>query len=416
MMPIELRDLLWLLLPLAVVSGWLAGRGDQRRRQDSGRDGLSSGYFRGINFVINEQPDKAIEVFTRMIEVNTETVETHLALGSLFRRRGEVERAIRIHQNLIARPTLDREQRAQALCELALDYHKAGLLDRAENLFLELAEIPAHTELALRMLMSIYEQEHEWSKAGVSARRLAQISGRELRPVLAQYACEQAEPAIQSGDRALGRQLLADALKADARCVRANMLLGRLAARDADWRTALRHWQSIESQDSALLDEVIDEIVSAYRRLDDVRGLQAYLRGLVQRQPGPQTLRHYVELLREQEGGAAAEDFVIDRLRQTPSVSGLRCLVDLQRTLEPVPDRGRLDLFKTTLDRLADEQSRYQCRHCGFEGQKIYWQCPACHAWVSMQPAWHMNASGSATDGQSGSKPKTRGNPFGGNA
>lgn len=415
-MGIELRDLLWLLLPLAVVSGWMAGRGDQRRRQDAGREGLSSGYFRGINFVINEQPDKAIEVFTRMIEVNTETVETHLALGSLFRRRGEVERAIRIHQNLIARPTLDREQRAQALCELALDYHKAGLLDRAENLFLELAEIPAHTELALRMLMSIYEQEHEWSKASTSARRLAQISGRDLRPVLAQYSCEQAEQAIQSGDRSQGRQFLAEALKADARCVRANVLLGRLAAQESDWRAAIKFWQTIEAQDPLLLDEVIDDVVSSYRRLDDTRGLHAYLRAIVQRQPGPQTLRHYVELLSEQEGGTVAESFVIDRLRQAPSVSGLRCLVDLQRTLETVSDRERLDLFKATLDQLTDAQSRYQCQHCGFRGQKMYWQCPACHAWISMQPAWHLNMNVSTSDAQSSSKPKIRTNPSGGKA
>lgn len=411
-MALELRDLLWLLLPLAVVSGWMAGRGDQRRRQESSRQGLSSGYFRGINFVINEQPDKAIEVFTRMLEVNTETVETHLALGSLFRRRGEVERAIRIHQNLIARPTLDREQRAQALCELALDYHKAGLLDRAENLFLELTEIPAHTELALRMLMSIYEQEHEWSKASASARRLAQISGRELRPVLAQYACEQAEQAVQSGDPTRGRELLGEALKADTRCVRASLLLGRLAARESDWRTAIKHWQSVETQDKELLDEVIDDIVSAYRHLEDVRGLRAYLQDVVRRQPGPQTLRHYVELLSEHEGGAAAEEFVIGRLRQTPTVAGLRCLVDLQRTLAPRSDRERLDLLKTALDGLANEQSRYQCRHCGFRGQRLYWQCPACHSWVSMQPAWHFDVDASAS-GQVGSERGSRRNESG---
>ena len=207
-MSFALPDLLWLLpllLPLAAVSGWYAARREQSGRERARGLGLSSDYFRGINFLLNEQPDKAIEVFVRMFEFNSETVETHLALGSLFRRRGEVERAIRIHQNLIARPSLDKAQRAQALCELALDYQGAGLLDRAENLFLELAEIPAHAEQALRSLMHIYEQEKDWDKALAVGRRLARIANGRVTPVLAQYCCELAERA-HPGCRAAPRR------------------------------------------------------------------------------------------------------------------------------------------------------------------------------------------------------------------
>ena len=148
-------DLLWLLLPLAAASGWLAARLDQKRHPGRTAKELPSAYFKGLNFLLNEQPDKAIEVFIQMLEVDSDTVETHLALGNLFRRRGEVERAIRIHQNLIARPTLDKHQRSLALLELGQDYLKAGLFDRAENLFLELAEIRLHTEQALRFLVHI---------------------------------------------------------------------------------------------------------------------------------------------------------------------------------------------------------------------------------------------------------------------
>src|SRR5713101_7419737 len=187
-------DLLWLLLPLAAGSGWLVARFDQKRHA-AARD-LPSAYFKGLNFLLNEQPDKAIEIFIQVLEVNSETVETHLALGNLFRRRGEVERAIRIHQNLIARPTLDREQRTYALLELAQDYFKAGLFDRAENLFLELAEIRAHSEQALRLLLSIYQQEKEWDKAIQTGRRLARVAGKSMDGVIAQYYCEQAEQAV----------------------------------------------------------------------------------------------------------------------------------------------------------------------------------------------------------------------------
>lgn len=221
-MAFSAQDLLWLLLPLAAASGWLVAHYDQRRHIGARDKGLSSDYFRGINYLLNEQPDKAIEVFMRMLEVNTETVETHLALGVLFRRRGEVERAIRIHQNLIARPTLDKAQRSQALCELALDYHKAGLLDRAESLFLELAEVTTHADQALRSLMHIYEQEREWDKAIAIGRRLGR-NNPKVAPILAQYHCELAERALADGNANLARREIEGALTLDPRCVRGSL-------------------------------------------------------------------------------------------------------------------------------------------------------------------------------------------------
>jgi len=155
-------NLLWLLLPVAAASGWWVARHTELVSQARKKSSLTSDYFKGLNYLVNEQPDKAIEVFIRVVEVDSETIETHLALGSLFRRRGEVDRAIRIHQNLIARPSLNREQRTQALLELGQDYMNAGLLDRAESLFLELVELDAHTVRALQLLADIYEQEKDW--------------------------------------------------------------------------------------------------------------------------------------------------------------------------------------------------------------------------------------------------------------
>ena len=267
-MTFEARDLLWLLLPLAAASGWYAAYRDQRRKKSLFSDSnLSRNYFRGINHLLNEQPDKAIEVFTQMLEVNSETVETHLALGSLFRRRGEVERAIRIHQNLIARPTLDKAQRSQALCELAQDYHKAGLLDRAENLFLELTEIPAHMEQALRSLMYIYEQEKDWDKAIAVGNRLAKTEARDIEPVLAQYHCELGEHELHAGNAARARSCAKDALSIDQGCVRASILAGHAAVMQGNYREALRAWQKIEQQDARYLDEVIDEIALAFLKL-----------------------------------------------------------------------------------------------------------------------------------------------------
>jgi lipopolysaccharide assembly protein B len=386
-MNIEAQDLLWLLLPLAAASGWYAAHRDQRRVASSKDGGLSPEYFRGINYLLNEQPDKAIEVFTQMLEVNTETVETHLALGSLFRRRGEVERAIRIHQNLIARPTLDKAQRAQALCELAQDYHKAGLLDRAEHLFLELTEIPAHAEQALRALMQIYEQEKDWDKAIASGRRLAQTAGGNLEPVLAQYHCELGELALSAGNYASAKSHAADALAIDARCVRANILNGRIAEARGQDREAIALWQKIEQQDPTFLDEVIIGMAAAFRRLNEEQQLHTYLHDVARRQPGMLTLLTLAELILVRDGQSAAQTFIAERLRQQPSIPGLKRLIDLQVTQDVPATRENLDLIKGILDQLAVQQEGYQCHQCGFRGQTLHWQCPACHGWITMQPA-----------------------------
>ena len=387
-MTIDAQILLWLLLPLAAASGWYAAHRDQRRKKSRLADGgLSQDYFRGINYLLNEQPDKAIELFTQMLEVNTETVETHLALGSLFRRRGEVERAIRIHQNLIARPTLDKAQRSLALCELAQDYHKAGLLDRAENLFLELTEIPAHVEQALRSLMHIYEQEKDWNQAIAVGSRLVKTAARDIEPVLAQYHCELGEHALQDGNTARARSCAMDALAIDHGCVRASILVGRVAAIQGKDRDAILAWQKIEQQNAEYLDEVIDEIAAAYRKLNEEPQLYRYLRDVADRRPGLRTLLTLTELIRARDGEAAAQTFAAERLRQQPSVPGLKKIVELQAAQDTPLTGENIGLIQDILGQLTAQQEGYQCRQCGFRGQTLHWQCPACHDWITMQPA-----------------------------
>ena len=383
-MVLEAQDLFWLLLPLAAASGWYAARREQRRPPVAR---LSEDYFRGINYLLNEQPDKAIEVFTRMLEVNSETVETHLALGSLFRRRGEVERAIRIHQNLIARPTLENAQRSHALCELAQDFLKAGLLDRAENLFLELAEIPAHAEQALRFLMAIYEQEKDWDKAIAAGRRLAQAAGWDPEPVLAHYQCELGEVGLRAGNVELARERAIDALAIDSRCVRANVLLGQAAMARGEIRAAIAAWQKVEQQDAGFLDEVIGDIAAAFRRLNDEPQLLVYLQQVAARQPGMRALLTLAELISTRESQSAAQAFIAERLRQQPSVPGLKRLLDLQVAQDVPVAPESLGLIKSVLDVLALQQNGYHCHQCGFRGQVLHWQCPACHGWNTVQAA-----------------------------
>src|SRR6476660_4080986 len=220
--------LLFLLLPIAALSGWVIGRRGSERTSGARVSELSTNYFRGLNYLLNEQQDKAIEVFLKLAEINRDTVETHLALGNLFRRRGEVDRAIRVHQHLIARPNLNEDEKTVALLELGEDYMRAGLLDRAETLFTDLVAMDAHVPSALRHLISIYQHEKDWAKAIDHARRLAKIAGDSQGPVIAQFYCEQAEQARAAKNFADAHDHLIHAFESQPECVRAYIVLGHV--------------------------------------------------------------------------------------------------------------------------------------------------------------------------------------------
>ena len=378
-------DLFWLLLPLAAASGWFAARVDQRRRRARKRD-LPAAYFKGLNFLLNEQPDKAIEVFVDVLEVGPDTVETHLALGSLFRRRGEVERAIRIHQNLIARPVLDRQQRAQALLELGQDYLKAGLLDRAESLFLELAEVRAQSEAALRFLVGIYQQEHEWEDAIAAARRLGRVSGQSQEGVIAQYYCEMAQEALRQQDRRAAREQLKNALASDAMCVRASMLLGQLEAQEGHHKDAIKAWRRIEEQDPSYLGEVAGAMCESFRASGDVAGMSAFFEGALRRYGSPALTVTFAEIIERSEGESAAEAFLINSLREQPSLAGLYRLVELNAAHASAAQAVDLNLLKALLKQLLSNQSTYVCQHCGFRARSLHWQCPSCSRWNTIKP------------------------------
>lgn len=385
-MSFDALDLLWLLLPLAAASGWLAARLDHRRREKNPGLDLSAAYLRGLNFLLNEQPDKAIEIFIHMLEVNSETVETHLALGNLFRRRGEVERAIRIHQNLIARPTLDKEQRTLALMELAQDYLKAGLLDRAENLFLELAEVRTHSEQALNHLRSIYQQERDWEKAIPVARRLARISGKNLDDVVAQYYCELAEQANAKGDRARARELLDRALDTDRRCVRASILLGDVEAAQGRHRQAIAAWREIEKQDARYLGEVAGRIATSYRALGDEAGLHTFFSEALSRHKSTALALVFAQVIKERDGIKAAEKFVVEWLRHRPNVHGLHQLIELNMLETSGRAHEDLSLLKTIIEGLRAQHQGYACGECGFRGRSLHWVCPGCNRWNTVRP------------------------------
>ena len=379
-------ELIVLLLPVAAASGWwVARRGDDKREPKPLQD-CSPAYFKGLNYLLNEQPDKAIDVFIKMLEVDSDTVETHMALGNLFRRRGEVERAIRIHQNLIARPSLEREQRAQALLELGQDYMRAGLFDRAENLLVELAETKLYSTQALTNLLEIYQQEKDWLRCLEIAGQLDTQKDPTLRMQTAHFYCELAQQELKSHNIAAAEDYVRKAQLADRNCVRASILQGDMQRDRGDFKGAIKIYQRIENQDAAYLPEVITGLSECYLGLDRRHELIEYLRSLYQRHRGSTVMLALTDLMLEDEGQEQTIDFVLKHLSGNPDLKVLDRLINLNLQREELHPRETLQVVKGAVRQLLSTQPVYQCEHCGFGLKRLHWRCPSCKSWSSIKP------------------------------
>jgi lipopolysaccharide assembly protein B len=379
-------EFLLLLLPVAAASGWYAARRSLLSKQQHQPKEISPVYFKGLNYLLNEQPDKAIDLFIKMLEVDSDTVETHLALGSLFRRRGEVDRAIRIHQNLIARPNLSREQRAQALLELGQDYMRAGLFDRAENLFLELTEMRILNEQAYINLLEIYQQEKEWQRCLDVAAQINIARHPSLNNAIAHFYCELAEAQLRRQNTSSAESYLKRAQHVQRTHVRATLLQGEIEQARGDCKGVIKLLKRVEEQDAAYLSEVLPTIVSCYRKLGQLQELYAYLQELYARHQCTEVMLYLADMTVETEGESAAVEAVLKHLAHHPDLKGLERLVRLNLKRGSESPRETLDVLLQAVMKLLDDQSAYQCEQCGFTAKKLHWHCPSCKTWGSIKP------------------------------
>ena len=375
----------WLLaLPLFFALGWLAARIDIKQIVSESR-ALPVSYFKGLNFLLNEQPDKAIEAFIEVVKVDPQTIELHFALGSLFRRRGEVERAIRMHQNLVEREDLEEPQRMHALFELAQDYLKAGLLDRAEELFAKL-EQSAHSESALKFLLEIYEQEKDWQKAIGIAGKLEAVTGRSHQKEIANFYCELASNEIIHSRPDAARPHLAEALAHHRLSVRANILLGDLEMSQGNTEAAIEAWKRIESQNPAYLSLVAEKLHGAFAHLNRAEEGLNLLRGYLGKYPSLDMLNTVFQGTLEKEGADDAYRLVRDELRRNPTLLGLDKLLEAQLLEAPIDRRRDLELIKALVHQHTRGLAMYKCDNCGFRARQFYWHCPACAGWETYAP------------------------------
>ena len=375
----------WLLaLPLFFALGWLAARIDIRQVVQESR-ALPRSYLTGLNFLLNEQPDKAIDAFVEAVRIDPQTVELHFALGSLFRRRGETDRAIRMHQLLVDREDISEEQRLQALGELGQDFLKAGLLDRAEAVFLKLRGTRAD-DVALRYLLEIYQQEKDWAKAIEVARALPDHESVMWRTEVANFHCELAASAMANSRYDEARSHLDAALEVNRRCVRASVLLGDLYAAQGRDGEALEAWKRIENQDPVYLALAAERVMDAYERLGKVEQGHQLLRAWLEAHASLDLLDELFHWEMDKQGPRAAYDLVREELRRNPTLLGLDKLLEAALLTAPAEQRGDIELVKELIHGHTRKVARYRCDACGFKARQFHWRCPACGGWETYPP------------------------------
>lgn len=372
-----------LVAPLAGWLGWILGLQFHRRSQRRSQEKISSNYFRGLNYLLNEEPDKAIEVFLKLAEVNRETVETHLALGNLFRRRGEVDKAIHFHRHIISRPNLGEKQRLQALIELGEDYMRAGLLDRAEKLFRELSEQGLTDEIAVRHLLTIYQQEKDWTRAIEQADRLDDPA--EASALKAQFHCELALIAAAQHDDSGCRVHLERARSADPRSVRVDLIEGDLAYARGELAGALQAYCRACDSDPDISVLVLERLIECAADSEPRKRLTTWLEQLAGRARVLAPILALSRIEADTEPRRAIQR-VAEALEHQPSVRGLEQLLDLIRANGDGAASIDPALLRRLLQRLISDQPRFRCRDCGFSGRTWHWQCPSCRHWASTRP------------------------------
>jgi lipopolysaccharide biosynthesis regulator YciM len=378
-------EIWWLLgIPVFFALGWIAARVDIKQLVSESRS-LPRGYFKGLNFLLNEQPDKAIDAFIEIVKLDPETADMHFALGNLFRRRGETERAIRVHQNLLSRPDLPLEQQMHAQYELGMDYLKAGLLDRAEETFNRLLD-SSYGVQARRALLEIFQREKEWPRAIDAALGLQESGAGARQKEIAQFYCELAQDALVHMQPADALSLLEKALLADRKNVRATLLTGDAQLAQGDIEGALVTWRRVEQQSVPHVALVAGRLMDGYRKVGRPQEGVNLLRSYLAEASSIDLIEVVFKAVIELDGVDAAKQLVLEELRRNPTLLGLDKLLEARLMDAPANIWEELSMVKNLVHGYTQKLARYQCSQCGFKARQFYWQCPGCSRWETYPP------------------------------
>lgn len=382
----------FILIIAALAVGFFLGRNTTPQKRRSHPTDYPLNYYKGLSYLFNEQPDAAIDAFINALDVNDDTLEAHLALGNMLRRRGEVTKAIKIHQNLLASTGLTQNQLEEAQLALSRDYIRSGLLDRAELLLLELVERASeYKAAALLHLMEIYRDENEWDKAidmaaELNHKKYADKHDLPLNEIQAHFSCEQAMLDMATNDTKAVRLHLTDALKFDPHSVRASLLLATIEHADSNYVEVLEHLHKIPQQNPDFIIEGLELLCDAYEQLGQQDKLVDYLFSLLTEHSSNTLIITIADKLFAYQDTFKAEDFIAQQLKDKPSIRTLSRLVEFHLPHSEGKAKENLGLLKQLVDKVIAEKPSYCCNKCGFTGNSLYWLCPGCKHWGRVRP------------------------------
>ena len=376
----------WVIVALPVIAVLLYMVFGRKKNKSGSRSHFSSEYFKGLNYLLNDEQGKALDIFVKLVETDWETIDTHFALGKIFRKNGEIDKAIKIHQGLIARPSLPERHRNRVLLELGYDYLGAGWFDRAEGLFKEVLIHDPKSEKALQNLILIYQQEKDWHKAIDAAEKLFSENTAKVGPMISQYYCELADMAQAKGDVSQVEHYANQALRYDTASVRASIILADMAMAAGDYDRARTLLKKIEEQDAEFLPMVMDKLVECHHQQEQSEDLMEYLDQLETRQKNLPLLDSRARVIERYRGQPAAVEYVIEKLEKSPSLQGIDQLLSFNKVEADRDLHRMMQGMKTAVDVMKKDQSAFQCKQCGFKANTLYWLCPSCHNWGSVKP------------------------------
>lgn len=385
-----------ILVLICIGIAWYLGYRARPKEDDSrqkNKANIPRDYLQGLNFLLNEETDKAVDIFVKMLEVDSDTVETHLAVGKLYRRRGEVDRAIRIHQNLIARPQLEKVYREQSLFELGQDYLSAGMLDRAERIFLDLVNAKSRPSQALRALLDIYQQEKDWQNAIDTAQKYEVVTRQDMSKVIAHYYCELAEVFFNKKSLDSAQEHVKKAIEIDSSSVRASLLQAKIAMQETDYQAAINYLKKIKEQNSDYLAETIDLLALCHEALGQEDELLAYFKNLTDEYPHVPAILILSERIRKKMGDKETAHFVAEYVRRYPSVRGLAQFLNLHLSSAQGRAKDDLLILQNLMKKVLQNKPDYLCHSCGFPAKTLHWQCPGCKQWSTLMPVHALEAT-----------------------
>ena len=384
---------IYFVLLLAIAFGWVLGRltaGNKKVQILETKD-IFQDYFVGLNYLLNDEPDEAIDTFIKALEINSETFETHLALGALLRRRGKVDKAIKVHQTLLARPGLERNISDSTRLQLAVDYIYAGLLDRAEGLLNDILteDSPAKWD-ALRHLITIYQTEKEWEKAiecsTILLRNSSYKKETELKSAAAHYCCESAEKFLKEKQKNKAREQIKRALIFDENNVRASLFFAQIEQLDGNFKSAIKHLTKVRTNNPEFVCQVLEPLAECYEQLQNMSEYERLLSTSLPDETDVSVVLALSELVKKRAGNEAAIEFLNNYLTKKPSLTGLVELLRLQIPKADAEVGNNLSLLQETVDQVLRKKPAYQCNHCGYESRNLYWLCPSCKKWDKIKP------------------------------